>query len=260
LGDRDISVRHHWTGELLRVHMFRHRGYWYHGRNREAAEMRLARLLISPGSLVLDVGANIGYLSLYYRSAHENVAVIAIEPSPNNLRYLRTNTAASRIEVIAAAVGESSGEVTLHEDDLTGQNSSLIPGFGVLAANARSAGVSLRTTTVQVPMTTIDDLLVSRSGTVSFAKIDVEGSELRVLQGARQTLRHARPHLQVEVQVDIGEVLSLLEELDYIVFSVWRRSSLVTSSSPTTVFALPVETRHFKVFEVHARDLGFTRL
>jgi len=37
----DITIRHHWTGERITLHSFRHKGYWFHGRTRERDSMAL---------------------------------------------------------------------------------------------------------------------------------------------------------------------------------------------------------------------------
>src|SRR5690349_12289207 len=87
----DITLRHHWTGESVRLHSFRHKGYWYHGRRREEETMRLFSQLLKPGDSVIEVGGHIGYISLYFKALVEHGDVFVFEPGANNLPYIRQN-------------------------------------------------------------------------------------------------------------------------------------------------------------------------
>lgn len=239
LGDRDITVKHGWTGDRLFVHMFRHRGYWFHGRSREAAEMRLAAQLARDCELVVDVGAHVGYLSLYYRKIAPQAIVVAIEPSPTNLVYLYRNADEAEIRVRPCAVGDRPGSTVLYEDALSGQNSSLIRGFAVMENNARFAAFTTATREVQVDVETLDRITDEYSERAGFVKIDVEGFECEALQGATGLLARDRPSLQVEVQRKGGQIVDLLEDAGYALFSARTRDQVVHASSPRVVFGVP---------------------
>src|SRR5262249_12209411 len=89
----DITIRHHWTGDALRLHSCRHKGYWYHGKRREYATMEVFSELLKSRDFVVEIGAHIGYVSLYL--AHligREGRLVVFEPGPNNLPYLRRNT------------------------------------------------------------------------------------------------------------------------------------------------------------------------
>jgi FkbM family methyltransferase len=239
----------------LTLHAYRHRGYWFHGRHREEREMNLARQLLPADGLILDVGANVGFLTLVYRSHSPGAHVVAVEPSPANLRYLRCNLGRVGVDLAELAVGAEPGEATLYEDQLTGQNSSLVEGFEVLAKNAATAHTDASTVAVSVPVTTIDDLVDERGLPLRFLKVDVEGFELEALRGARRHLVSDRPALQIEVQRNIADVLALLAAHSFTLYArtAWPLNEL---DGPQVVFALPSE-RSQTAFARAARELGY---
>jgi tRNA A58 N-methylase Trm61 len=90
----DITIAHHWTGEKMLIHSFKHRSYWVHGKEREHESMLCFSRLIQKGDCVFDVGAHIGYTALYFGDlVGSEGTVYAFEPGPNNLPYTRHNLA-----------------------------------------------------------------------------------------------------------------------------------------------------------------------
>ena len=148
------------------------------------------------GWTCFDVGANVGAIALVLaQRCGPQGRVYAFEPGPPNLARLRGNLKlnpqlAARTEVIAAGVADCAGELWWAEEK---QN----PGNALLA----SAG------TDRVPVITLDDFVRERQTPTAatpalerldFIKIDVEGMELKVMQGARNTLLRLRPILYFE--------------------------------------------------------------
>lgn len=154
---------------------------WLEG-ERFVGERQLLRRLVRPGWSVADVGANIGYCALLFAEAVGPAGRLAcIEPEPDNLAELRRNVEGNRLaqaEIFPVAVGASAGTVSLR----AGINGSVMDdGSGE----------------VQVPLRTLDALLADRP--VDFLKIDVEGYEGHVLDGAARLLQEQRPTLFVEI-------------------------------------------------------------
>jgi len=144
---------------------------------------------VQPGTIVVDVGANIGFFT---RRLADWVGptghVIAIEPEANTFERLRARLVAlglaERVALVhAAAVEKSGGSVTLAVDPVH-------PGGHHLAAEG-----------VPVPCVSVDQLVAERpTRRVSFIKIDVQGAELRVLEGSVKTIDRWRPVLLVELE------------------------------------------------------------
>jgi FkbM family methyltransferase len=157
----------------------------------EAGSIQLLRQWVRPKSVVIDVGANVGFFTLHFASwVTEGGRVIALEPEAVNyarLQHAITKAGLSAVvETVQAAVAETSGE-------------------GRLEVNPGHPGDhKLATEGVAVAMTTIDDLLAARGWPeVSLIKIDVQGAEARVLAGAHQTLERFRPALFLELEDEL---------------------------------------------------------
>jgi FkbM family methyltransferase len=215
----DVTIRHHYTGDPVRLHSFKHKGYWWHGARREMATMALFAELIRTGDVVLDVGSHIGYIALYFaRLVGPQGRVFAFEPGPNNLPYIRRNVGSSaNVTIVEKALSTRSGTEPLYVESLTGQNNSMLRNFEGLRANERVA-LKADVHEVVVEVTTLDDFARSRDVRPAFVKIDVEGFESEVLEGARETLAATLPRLMVEVQRHHDRVFALLSELGYAMF------------------------------------------
>lgn len=137
---------------------------------------------------VLDVGANIGYYTMLCAPVVR--AVYAFEPDPRNWPALERNAArAPNVTVVHQALHRVSGEMAL---DVSGD-----PAVSRLVAKD-IAGVTQRT-----PVTTIDRFVEQYvNGRVTGIKIDVEGEDLAVLEGAEATLAAHAPLVLTECTVN----------------------------------------------------------
>ena len=152
---------------------------------RFVAERHLLHRLVRRGMRVADVGANIGYYALLFaRAVGPEGAVLCCEPEPDNLveleRTLSWNGLAN-VRVLPVAVGDRDGEAFLAR----GVNGRVSANGGPPPPGA-----------VAVPLRRLDTLLPEG---VDLLKVDVEGYEGRVLDGAERLLREHRPVLVVEL-------------------------------------------------------------
>jgi len=232
----DIKIQHHYTGDRVKLHSFRHKGYWFHGAKREAETMNLFQRLLSPGQVVFEVGGHIGYISLYFHKLVEPGTVIVFEPGINNLPYLRENLKGTNVEIVEKAVGKKGGSVKFYLDDLTGQNNSVVSDFAGLEANAAAANVNVNVKAVDVDVVSLDAFCRERDLYPDLVKIDVEGYELSVLLGAVELFQNARPIFMVEVQADHGKIFELFERAGYRLFSDNMEERLVPSNFTENLF------------------------
>lgn len=152
------------------------------------AEVDLLRQLCGPGSVVADVGANIGAIAVPL-ALHVGAAgfVYAFEPERITFQTLCANVALHslpNVECVHAAVGASHD--TLHLPDL---RYDLEANFGGLELHAFAQGRP-------VAQVTLDDYVDLAHFTL--LKIDVEGMEREVIAGAQRLLATQRPLLYVE--------------------------------------------------------------
>ncbi len=259
LNPGDITIRHHYTGDPVRLHSYRHKGYWYHGRSREKETMLLFRRMLCPGDSVIEVGGHIGYISLYFKWLVQNGDVYVFEPGANNLPYIRRNVVPKGIHLLEKAAGDRNGSDIFFLESLTGQNNSFVRGFKGLENNAANAFVGHpKVTEVTVEVVRLDDFINSRSIVPKFVKIDVEGFELSVLKGMREVIRRCCPKIMVEVQADQQEIFNMLSAAGYTLFNC----QLSTCSRPTdldnNIFALHSEFHRelLNQLGVHAQAAG----
>ncbi len=222
LNPGDVTIRHPWTGDRIRVHSYHHKGYWLLGRWREAETMRLLRRVTPAGGTALDLGAHIGFLSLYLASlVGPRGRVYAFEPGPNNLPYLRRNVRPrANISVVAKGAGNTDGETTFYVESLTGQNNSFVRGFDVFEYyRDRAFDTRIRVSEARVGIVTLDRFIREEGLRPDLVKIDVEGFEREVLEGAGTLLREARPILAIEISRDKGRVMEMLSSAGYALYT-----------------------------------------
>jgi FkbM family methyltransferase len=156
-------------------------------------EYQAFRAAVRPGMTALDVGANVGAYSLLLGLwVGQQGAVFAFEPSPvihdGLRRHIHLNGLDQIVKPVRAAVGAASSTARFVIESTAGE--------GRLATSADS-----QAPTVDVPVTTIDEHCARERLTPDFIKIDVEGAELDVLRGARDTIRRTRGRLALFVEM-----------------------------------------------------------
>lgn len=175
-----------------------------------ASELQFLPVLVRPGDLVCDIGANRGVFTYWMLRLGARVATF--EPNPFMGRILRRRFAAAlaegRLHLFDGAVSDTAGMVDLH-----------IPrGYSPLATiDGNAVGQQGEVDEVTVRCFRLDDCLDEE---IAFIKIDVEGHEQRVVDGARGLIASFRPTLLIEAEERHrpGAVASLrasLEPLGY---------------------------------------------
>jgi FkbM family methyltransferase len=179
----------------------------------EAGPVDRLKDFVPPGSTAIDVGANIGFFTIKLaRWVGEQGLVIAIEPDLENFETLTAKIAAvgleRRVQLHQAAAAAEGGSVRLRRNELH-------PGDHRIAFGAEG---------IVVPTVTVDDLVAEAGArTVSLVKIDVQGAEMLVFEGAKRTLSKLRPALFVEIDdrnlADLGSsahaLIAHLEQAGY---------------------------------------------
>lgn len=136
---------------------------------------------VGRGDVVLDLGAHIGYYTLLAsRLVGGAGRVFALEPEPRNAAYLRWHVRLNRrrnVEVVESAAFDRTGELRFD------------PGRGSGTGRVSEHG------SVAVRSVRVDDFVARRGIAPTVLKVDVEGGERPVLEGARETLLRHRPLL-----------------------------------------------------------------
>ncbi|QPB23296.1 FkbM family methyltransferase [Rhizobium sp. 007] len=217
-GTRDIVIRHHWWSDVpLRLNAYKHRGYWFKGKQRERRVMEKLAELAKPGDTVVEIGAHIGYLSVHLgKLVGDDGTVVVFEPGSNNLPYLQENTERfSNIEIVEAACGDRDGPVEFWIEPLSGQNNSLDRNYKNFQVNRENAFSDAVMESVTVEMMQLDTFLAEKGLRPALLKIDVEGAEDLVLRGSARCLADIRPVVVVEVTENSDDVASIFEAHNY---------------------------------------------
>ena len=146
----------------------------------EAPKRRRYEDFVGPGMVAYDVGAHVGYYTLLSSILVSATGrVVAFEPLPDNIDFLKRHIGLNRLEnvqIVEAAVAERDTSMT----------------FSV--APSRSMGFLTKDGTLQVAVVSLDNCISQKSIPIpQVIKIDVEGAEARVLEGATELITSHLP-------------------------------------------------------------------
>ena len=172
---------------------------------------------LETGDVVFEVGANVGEFTL--AALRKNTKVYAAEPDPHAVRCLCENV--PQAQILGAAIGHVTGTVTLN----------------VSTAGGDSSIINAARTRLDVPLETISSWL-ARSGEdhIDFLKIEAEGFEPEVLEGARPVFEKIR-----KIAIDCGPerngkpTLGQCYALLCNNFRTWRRGWMLFAVKPPQI-------------------------
>lgn len=186
----DYCMKIDLNDNVITPNLFLH-GCW------EPYESQLMTKLLRPGMTVVDVGAHAGYYSLLAaRVVGPTGRVVSFEPSPDNFALLTENIKLNQLSqtihaenaALAAAAGEADLFLSTHN---TGDHRI----YSTLRDDDEMFNAGAPRRSVRVPVVSLDDYLSRQDiSQVDMIKIDVQGAEMGVLSGMKQTLLHS-PHL-----------------------------------------------------------------
>jgi FkbM family methyltransferase len=132
-------------------------------------------------------------------SRYQNATVVAFEPSPHNFAHLAgAHGSTQRVRLFQEAVSDHAGVADFHEANLPGTG-SLLPLSKLADARTHNQGLA-STESFKVPVATLDSHPATGSLVrVDLLKVDVQGAELKVLNGGRALLERT-----TAVLVEVG--------------------------------------------------------
>jgi FkbM family methyltransferase len=204
------------------------------GGNLESAVQEAMIRHLGRGGVFYDIGANLGFFSLL--GAHiaglEEGQVYAFEAAPDNAEAIRVNAALNAIEnveVLAVAVADRAGRGRLQVVD--DQSWSKLVDYGEHPFTER---------VIDVELVAIDDLVASgRISAPAVVKIDVEGAELAVLSGMRETIARHRPAIICELHDTHAEFVAFMEACGYRPINLEGTTPVGDAGASAHALALP---------------------
>ena len=202
---------------------------------------------LHPGGCLIDIGAHVGYcLALAAQLVGPTGRVYAFEPAPETAASLRKRfDGIPQVSIVEAAVGDVTRNVRLYLDaDSPTQHSLGSHNVG------RGGGA------VKVHQRALDDIEDLEPPDV--IKIDAQGAELRVLQGARRLLASAKPFVIFELwphglrnlRADPADLLAELKRSGYMLFKLALNGRLKDEKQIADFLATPGRWRHINAVAV----------
>lgn len=225
--------------------------YWGPMAGVDSVLYRMAEELVKPGSVVWDIGANVG-LFTFCASALAGTAGFVLSVEPDHwLAHLISRSShhlaaerISNVEVLCASISDSTRISRLEIAERARASNHLIEARGSTQAKGSRA--------LQTSVTLTLDFLLNYFPAPSVLKIDVETHELSVLRGAERLLRQVRPAIWCEVSEENSvAVTELLHNADYELLGAavrphprieraWFHTLAVPASANTNSALLPV--------------------
>lgn len=135
--------------------------------------------------LVIDVGANVGAYSAKVKSLCPDAVIYAFEPHPKTFARLSSNASEKGYTAINAGCSDMRARVELYDYKESGDGSSHASLYGEVIEELHEAERQSHT----VDVTTVDGFVDQREiHKIDLLKIDTEGSELKVIEGARKSI------------------------------------------------------------------------
>jgi FkbM family methyltransferase len=201
----------------------------------DPAELRFVCSQLQAGQVAVDIGCHKGaYTYWMRRRVGPAGAVYAFEPQPSQIAYLRKAFSVMRydnVAIVPMAVSNTCGSLPLHIPQGAGlTHAATLEAVSELSPLGRGQGegaldngsfIATRPATLDVEVTTVDAFFAAEDRPPNFIKIDVEGHESAILEGARDTLGRHRPALLIECEArhrpdgDVYRVFNFLQSHGY---------------------------------------------
>jgi FkbM family methyltransferase len=184
------------------------------------------------GDVCLDVGANIGHHSIFLaKLVGKKGKVIAFEPIPKLSSQINESKKENKLEnlkIINSALGEKNYDTVIYiNKHVMGSSSILEKRYGQEVEK------------VDIKVEKLDDIFTSlKINKIDFMKIDVEGYEYFVLEGAKETITKYKPKIVIEYSPEyyrqnkmthVDDIINFLKENKYSIFDIENNNKEVLS-------------------------------
>ena len=189
---------------------------------REPEFMHLFHSKINSNSNVIDLGANIGYLTLYFKKVlNVKNKILAVEPEARNFQFLTENINLNNLnnEVLTK-------NVAIAEDEYDK--------FFDLSDHSNLHKITEKPSSTRVPCQTLSSLVRENNFIPDFIKMDVEGAEIEVIEGFKDYLDTHKGKMSILFEVhpnEYNENRSFNNQLNYLFDQGFVTEYLITAGT-----------------------------
>jgi FkbM family methyltransferase len=214
----------------------------------------ILRALPLDGGAFWDVGANIGQFTWLCATVRPDMTIVSFEPDQKNLACLERTSRRWQLQthvIVPCAVAERSGRTGFLVDPLSGATGTLEDSGQQF--NADHYGVAAER--VDIATISLDDFLETAANPPQVVKIDVEGAELRVFEGAKRLTTGHQPVFMFESFTQGGDIVRHLQSAGYRCFDADRRKVV----TPETINFVAVAPEKWPAVIEALDGIGFPR-
>jgi FkbM family methyltransferase len=191
----------------------------------EKADKDLVENHLKDGDVFLDIGANIGHFSFYFKQRFPDLECKLFEPIPWLGECIKNTIKENKLEKVehfSMALSDQAGEAEFFIDTFNDGGHSLL--------EDKLSGRSKKGRSVKVKVLRLDDLNLTK---VDFIKADVQGAEKLLVKGGIETIKKYKPKMLIEVasseSLEFYKFLQKETGLDFDIFSTERAGPLIES-------------------------------
>lgn len=189
--------------------------------------------------VIFDCGANIGFVTYQFNKRFNKSRIYAFEPNPSVFEVLvKSIDNVSLIKAFNFGIGNINGSLQFFKNNNTGTSSFLEPN------DFHKANLARHFNKVDVPVRKIDDICLDLDiDTIHILKLDIEGYELKALEGSKKLLENNKiEFIYTEVnlvptyegQCLIEEVIAFLRTFDFIPYNFYGSNETILKEAVIT--------------------------
>ena len=205
----------------------------------DPVEFRILKKVVMPGDFVVDGGANFGiYSDRLSKIVGDDGKVFAVEPLDFMCDFMQLNFGRDNVHISKVALSNLNQNLEIN-----------IPyiGRGLIEPALATLEKHPNAKTITVKCVKLDDLIPADT-CITFLKLDLEGHELKALEGAERVLQTDRPILQVEdndIQMKLLDWEQLMNKHSYLLCTI--RSRYIKKSSNYYLFPIEKEEQIYRL-------------